>query len=226
MGIPKLYKKFLFYYKKHGLKKLILFSLIKFWRRIDNKEIMFLFDLDSMNIKTDECFPPISVEAYESLRKVPEEDMKQLIQLKSEEILKTFLESFFKRGATLWLAKLEDKIVGLEWTLVGGFDGFYSMPMTLKDAIVLALEVFPEFRGKGIAATMRWLIYERLKKCGVSRIFAKVHISNIPELRSLAKTGNIKIGTVRTLNLFSKHITIWDKKTLGRAILTPHHMKK
>ena len=94
-------------------------------------------------------YPMFLSKSYEVPESIPKADKDQLIRLKSEEILDSHLHHFFKKGATLWIAKIDQQIVGLCWTLIGGFDGFYSMPMTSRDAIYLAAEVFPEFRGQG-----------------------------------------------------------------------------
>jgi RimJ/RimL family protein N-acetyltransferase len=172
---------------------------------------MFVFDLDSMPLESRlVCLPNAFVKSYETLEGIPRADKDQLIRLKSKEILDSHLHHFFEKGATLWIAKIDQKIVGLCWTLIGGFDGFYSIPMTSRDAIYLAAEVFPEFRGQGIATAIRLLVYSQLRQQGVSRVFAKVHVANVPSLKSLTKTGNQQIGIVRTFRIFGKHITIWE----------------
>ena len=186
-------------------------GLRKLWRKINNKEVMFVFDLDSMPLESrSRCLPNVFVKSYQTLESIPKDDKDQLIRLKSEDILDSFLHHFFEKGATLWIAKIDQQIVGLCWTLIGGFDGFYSMPMTSRDAIYLAAEVFPEFRGQAIASALRLLIYSQLRQHGVARVFVKSHVANISSLRSVAKTNNQRIGIVRTFRIFGKHITIWE----------------
>jgi hypothetical protein len=186
-------------------------GMSKLWRKINNKEVMFVFDLDSMPLKSRlQCLPDVYVKSHESLESIPKEDRQQLVQSKSEEILDSFLDHFFKKGATLWIAKIDKKIVGLCWTLIGGFDGFYSMPMTSKDAIYLAAEVFTEFRGQAIATATRLLVYTQLRQQGVARVYTKSHVANVSSLKSIGKTANKQIGKVRTIKIFGRHITIWE----------------
>jgi len=83
------------------------------------------------------------------------------------------------------------------------------MPMTSRDAIYLSVEVFPEFRGQAIASAMRLLVYSQLRQCGVSRVYAKVHSKDTSSLKSIAKTGNQQIGSVRTFTIFNRYVTIW-----------------
>jgi hypothetical protein len=203
------YKKVLWYIKKHGLKSLILLSLTRLWETIDNKEVVFLSDLNSMALEMAKDRPSLSVQAYKTPESIPKEDMDQLIRLKSKDILNSILQHLFEKGATLWIAKVEDRVVGLTWTLIGGFDGFYSVPIPSMDAIWFAQEVFSEARGQGIAGAMRGLIFKHLAQQGVSRIYAKVHYSNVSQLRSMDRTGNIRIGMVRTFKVLNRLITIW-----------------
>lgn len=171
---------------------------------------MFVFHLDTMPLKSRiESLPNVFVRSYESPEGIPREDRDQLIRLKSEEILDSFLHRFFEKGATLWIFKIDQEIVGMCWTLIGGFDGFYSMPITSRDAIYLAAEVFTEFRGQSIATAARLLVYSQLRQDGVSRVFTKSHVANVSSLRSIAKTDNQQVGIVRTLKIFSRNITIW-----------------
>jgi GNAT superfamily N-acetyltransferase len=210
MTLASLFKRFLWYKQKHGLKRLIWLSLKRLWEKINNKEVMFLFNLDSIPIETVEDLRSICVQSHRVLESIPKGDIDQLIRLKGKDILNPFLQHFFQRGATLWIAKMDEKVVGYDWTLVGGFDGFYSMPMTAKDAIILAVEVFPEFRGQCIASAMRLLSFAELRQNGVSRVFAKVHVANVSGLKSMVKNGSQEIGKVRTFKILAKHITIWD----------------
>ena len=172
---------------------------------------MLVFDLETMPLECKlKYLPNVFVQSYEVPESIPKADKDQLIRLKSEEILDSHLHHFFKKGATLWIAKIDQQIVGLCWTLIGGFDGFYSMPMTSRDAIYLAAEVFPEFRGQAIASALRLLIYSQLRQHGVARVFVKLHVANVSSLRSVAKTNNQRIGIVRTFRIFGKYITIWE----------------
>lgn len=212
MNLKTLHKILLWYLKKHGLMRLIKLFFIKGWRRINNKESVFFFDLDTVNVGSIDVSEKLTVVSHDTAETISPENMKQLIQLKSKEILLPFLDSFFHRGATLWLAKIDDKVAGLQWTIIGGFDGFYSFPMSNRDAIVLAVEVFQDYRGHSIWPAIMQLVCCSLKTAGISRIYLKVHVGNAPMQRSIRKTISKRIGTVREIHLFNKFIVIWDEK--------------
>ena len=212
MNLKSIYKQLLFYLKKHGLRKLIGVALIKFWRNhINLKEVVFFYDLDTWN--NDGSFSDhLFVESYDTMASISQENMEQLVRLKNKEIVVSFLDSFFRRGATLWLAKTNKTIVGLQWTLIGGFNGFYSLPISSRDAIILAVEIFPAFRGQAIYSDMTHNLLLKLKEMKISRVYFKVHVTNKSMLRGVSKINSKRVGIVRSFSLFNRHITIWDKK--------------
>ena len=195
--------------------KLIKLFLIKFWQNhINNKEIMFFYDLDTMDPKTFKVTQNLTMNYYYSLESIPNKVLEQLILLKGKDNLLSFLNKFFNRSGILWLAMLNEKLVGLRLTFKGGFNGFYSIPISLKDVTLVAAEVFPKFRRHGLYADMSYLLFTELKNMGVSRAYLKVHIKNNPMLRAVSKMNFQRMGIVHTIQLFNRYITIWDKKSV------------
>ena len=203
------------YIKKHGLLRFIILSFVKLWRHINNEESVYVFDLYFPNILHKFLHTTkVSLRSYDSLASIPAADIDQLIKLKSEAVLYRFLNSFFNRNAKFWIVKKENNVVGVHWTLLGGFNGFYSLPISKRDAIILAVEVFPAFRGQNLWPQILNDTVSALKKEGISRVYIKVGIWNNPMLRSMKKIIGSRIGTVRTFHVFNRHITIWDQKSL------------
>lgn len=95
-------------------------------------------------------------------------------------------------------------MVGNQWSLVRGFNGFYSLPITTKDAIIFATEVYQDFRGHGINPALTEIIFSKLRNDGIYHIYINVHLSNETQLRSLKKTNFERIGIVRNIKLFNK----------------------
>jgi RimJ/RimL family protein N-acetyltransferase len=209
-----LYNVFIWYLKKHGFMRLAKLACIKAWNHyFDNREVVFFFDLCREDLDTAGNEKGLYVQAYKTADFIPHGDMDQLIQIKGEAVLSRFLVKWFGRGATLWLAKLDGKVVGLQWTLIGGFGGFYSVPISSIEAILFIVEVFPNFRGLNINSRMTRLTLTKLRDEGVSRVYCKVHRANTSSLRSFDKTGAKRIGTVRTISMFNRCVNIWDKKS-------------
>jgi len=160
----------------------------------------------------------LTVKRYDAIDDIPEEEMAQLVQLKGKDLLSRFLRSFFERGAHLWIAKLGTEVVGVQWTLVAGFNGFYSMPISKNEIIICAVEVFPSFRGRGIWPAMISLVNAYLEKQGFVRSYVKIKLWNKASLRSIGKTNARRIGTVRTLRVWNKYVSVWDRISLGRVL--------
>ena len=216
MKIKTVYRQYKYYLEKHGVKHLLVLAIMKFWQKyVDTREVVFLYDLDKMDDRNDIRNFNLSVRYYNSISEIPNKDIEQLINLKCEDVIVPYLNSFSCRGVTLALASIDETVVALQWHLIGGFDGFYSLPMTRRDVIFLSAEVFPEYRGRSICPEMIRVITSTLRKENVSRIYLKVHVSNTSSLRTVVKPGGVqRLGVVRTYSIFGRYITIWDKKSM------------
>lgn len=213
MGIDSFVRRVRWYRNKHGWVKLIELAAMSIWRHINKQEYMYFLDLNTLErdhtLNTDN----ITVACYKKESDIPITDMEQLIGLKSNEILLSFLHRYFSRGATLWLAKKSGEIVSLIWSLNGGFNGFYTgLPMGPNDSTIIAGETFPEFRGRNYFAVMIMLICENLKAAGMSRAYVVAHISNKASQRALSKILK-RIGAARHFHINHWHIVIWDEKS-------------
>lgn len=214
MGITSFIRRVQYYHNKHGWAKLIKLAPIKAWDRINKKEYMYLLDLHTLENDNSLTQDGVVVECYNKVSDIPAKDMEQLINLKSKEILFPFLNNFFNRGATLWLAKKDLSIVSLIWSLNGGFNGFWmGMPMWPNDAIIFAGETFPEFRGRNYFAIMIILICKKLRLAGISRAYGAAHLNNKASQKAQSRIWK-RIGAVRYFNLTKWHIVIWDKSSL------------
>ena len=215
MSIRSIYLKYLFYYKKHGLLKLFRLACARIWRKLfQNRWVMFYFDCTE-SLANDFNFPEnLIVERYYKMEDIPKKDMERLIMIKGKEIVFPFFKKYFRLGAILWLAKLNGEVVGLNWSVIGGFEGFHCFPMTSKDAVILASEVFPNYRGRGINPAMNKRIVFELKKEGITRVFINCEVWNKANLRSIPKVGFKKLGILHTLRIPGGYITFWYKRSL------------
>ena len=209
-------RKFSWYYNKHGLLILIARGFRnRLWRRfINSREVVFVAELQNLNTIKYSCPDNLIVEPYNVVKDIPQKLIKQLLDIECEEILFPFLEKNFRLGATFWLGRIDNKVVGYQWSLIGGFNGFYSLPVKPDEAIIFSTQIFPEVRGKQINPALTEMIFKKLKHIGLTRVYIKVNVWNKANLRSLSKTNCRSLGTVRTIKLFNKYITIWDKKSI------------
>lgn len=206
------------YRQKHGVPRFVSLALRKLtYRWVIRSEYLFGIDLLGETFSVVQRFDPIVVESYSSMETISSDDLQQLSILKGRAIALPFLEDFFARGARLWLGKDKEKIVGLKWTLRGGFSGFYSMPISNTDVISVAEEVFQEFRGEGLWQRFTAGVLPVLKAEGVSRVYFKVHCRNRSMLKAVKKAGIPMLGRVITLSFPGCYLTVWDKRFLKRG---------
>jgi len=178
-----------------------------------------MFYLDCSDVSSNECQSDnnFKVERYEKIEDIPQKYLDRFYHLKGgKKIIQPFLEKFFEWEAVLWLALLNDEVVGYHWSINEGFEGFYDLPMTGKDSVLVASEVFPDYRGRGINPRMINHIALELKKEGITRLFIGSKIWNRAQLRSISKTNFHKLGTARTLRIFGRFITVWQRQELKR----------
>jgi len=214
MRIDSFIRKIKWYHNKHGWAKLVSLAAMNIRDRMNKKEYMYCLDLNTLEFDNTIKKSGVTVESFNKELDIPANDMEQLITLKSKEILLPFLNKFFNRGATIWLAKKDGCIVGLVWSLNGGFNGFWmGMPICPHDTIMIAGETFPEFRGRNYFAIMIILICEKLKLTGTSRAYGASHINNMASQKAQSKIWK-RVGAVRYCQLRNWHIAVWDKKLL------------
>lgn len=206
------------YLRKHGFLGAIRIAAYRFLRIFSNKEAVFVYDLQEYQLDGWEGLTHLTIKRYGAIDDIPENEMVQLVQLKGKDLLVRFLHKFFEKGAELWIAKLESEVVGVQWTIVAGFNGFYSMPILQNETIICAVEVFPAFRGRGIWPAMMSLVNSYHKKQGIARSYVKIKLWNKPSLKSIAKTNARRIGTVRTLRVWNKYVSVWERISLGGTL--------
>ena len=215
MKIRSFIKKIQWYHNKYGgWGNLIMRVAVKGWSIIDKKEYIYLLDFNTLEVGNTLKHDGIVVESYYKISDIPANDMAQLIKLKSKEILLPFLNSFFNRSARLWIAKKDDGIASVIWTLNGGFNGFYmGIPICPNETIFLAGETFSEFRGHNYLAIVMILICEILKQSGIIRAYSGAHMKNKASQKAQSKIFK-RIGAVRYFQLHNWQFVIWDKKYL------------
>lgn len=151
-------------------------------------------------------------QTFRTRAEVSDEAVGELRKYKSERALNQFLDRWFARGGTLWLYFLDRDAVGVQWTIPRGFDGFYSLPLTEKEFIIVAVEVFPPFRGRGLYPRMASHLCSCLALAGYGRAYLKVAASNEPMVRSMSKLPTEPLGRVYTRRLPGKWLTIWSQE--------------
>jgi hypothetical protein len=171
-------------------------------------EILYFIDLVNTAPVGDDASDRFAV--FQNRAEVSDELITQLRRYKSERALTLFFNQWFSRGATLRLYVINQNVVGAQWTIPRGFGGFYSVPIGPGEIIIVAGEVFPPFRGKGLYPYMARRLYSELRTAGYRRAYLKVAASNLAMVRSMSGTAAVRLGRVYTRRLAGKWLTIWS----------------
>lgn len=201
----------IFYIRKQGIQRCLKIGLKRLWTgRVGQWEWLYLADLTDI-APPNQNPSDLELVRYSDEREASAALLSSLCKYKSRRGASIFLSRWFSRGATLWVSKVADDLVGLQWSLEGGINGFYSLPIQAREVIIVAVEVFPPFKGKGLYPRMLSQLFLQLKGSGHRRAYIKVANSNRPMQRSMSKTVCRRIGRVYTFKVLSRWLTIWDK---------------
>jgi hypothetical protein len=201
---------YFFYIRKKGLMGSAK-PVIARWlaRTFGQWERLYVIRLVNMNPRDDD--ESARIVAFQHRTAVTEQVITQIRKYKSEYGVAQFLDQWFSRGATLWLYFINEDVVGVQWTIPRGFDGFYSVPIGSGEIIIVAVEVFPPFRGRGVYPKMASRLHWELGRAGYTCAYLKVATSNRPMLRSMSKISAESLGEVYTRRLGQKWLTIWGR---------------
>jgi RimJ/RimL family protein N-acetyltransferase len=76
----------------------------------------------------------------------------------------------------------------------------------------MCVEVFPQYRGRGINQLMTEAVLAMLAKEGMRRAFLDIHTANVPSIASFTRTSFRRLGVVRSWQVFGNAITVWYLK--------------
>jgi GNAT superfamily N-acetyltransferase len=198
-----------FYIRKKGLVASAK-SVIARWSAstFGRWEILYSIDLVNAAAVGDDTSARFAV--FQNRAEIGDELISELRRYKSEHAISHFFNRWFSRGATLWLYVINQNVVAVQWTLPRGFDGFYSVPISPAEIILVAAEVFPPFRGKGHFPRMLSRLFSELRTAGYRRAYLKVAPSNRAAQRGMSKTCAVRVGRVYTWRLAGMWGTIWS----------------
>jgi len=200
-----------FYLRKHGAFGLCWIALGRAWTKVfGQKEWLYVMDLANAEGSPGKDLDGLVLCGFRSEGELDARVRGGMLRFKSDLGLQRFLERWFGRGATLWVAERNGEVLGVQWTLERGIGGFYSVPVLKGEVVIVAVEVFPAYRGQGIYPWMAKALLPELRKLGYKRAYLKVAARNYPMLRSMAKTPYEKVAKVYTRGWAGKSLTVWD----------------
>jgi ribosomal protein S18 acetylase RimI-like enzyme len=184
--------------------------------------------LAELSSSPDPAVPALEVRSFDSLDGIPPAITEDLFSKGtiddrkpvSREMVSDFLRWLFSRGAIFWVGREDGQFVGYLWSLRGSPDTprYHFFPLGTDDAVFLAHEIFPPYRGRGLNRQMTQRVLGEMKARGVERVFVDVLLTNERSLQSFAKTSFRPVGQAHMKDFKKGQVVVWRKR---RASVPP-----
>jgi len=198
------------YYKKHGLKKAILYFFLKLSRiGCNNKYVIFGVNLRSFFYDTAINPKWFEINCKRSMLELKDDEIKQIYNARDSRMVDLQFKERFSKGAWLWLVKYNKVTAGFVWTLREQPIEPYFMPLRNDDIHLFDNEIFSQFRGQGVNSVLIDNVLLSLKNQGMARAYIETRWWNTQEISSLAKTGFKRIGVARKYRILGKTTILW-----------------
>ena len=182
------------YLRKHGLKKTASRFLTQVKRQIlVNREVVFWLDLSTWSPEARSA-DGYSVVSIERTADIPEAFRALLAQEYPAELQERDNRRRLGEGATLWCLRRSTEFIGFTWTVPGKTLKPYYFPLTPRDVHIIANFIFPAYRGQRLNSVLMQHVLHALKTAGAQRAYIETAEWNEAELRSLDRSGFIRLG--------------------------------
>lgn len=210
MSISNSISRLVEYYKRHGFAATVQRAGLGARRALfAGRMVVFYCDLDPQKLKSVNLPTPFSVERIGSLAELSAEHFQQITSFWNPTLAQQNIRERFEKGASLWLVRAEDQLVGFGWTLGGKSIDLYYFPLGQKDVQLFDFYVFPRFRGRALHWLLTSHILNTLATEGWSRAFADTGEWNQAQLASFKMTAFRPLGSVRKFCVFGRVVTCW-----------------
>jgi hypothetical protein len=210
MPAQDLFARLVHYYKREGPRATAKRALVDFRRVLSgNRLVLFYCDLSLFQATGLGGVRVGRVERKLALAELDVQDLKRIVSVWEPRIIRRHMAERFASGASLWLLKLDDKLAGYGWTLVGQTIEPHFFPLGSNDVHLFDFFVFPECRGQRLNVSLVHGILATLAAEKRGRAFIEVAAWNTPQLRSLSRMAFQKLGGARKFCVLGKPFVYW-----------------
>jgi ribosomal protein S18 acetylase RimI-like enzyme len=172
--------------------------------------VIFFCDLRASVPLAFEAANNATVERKNVESEVDANDMLQITSIGNSTIARRRFSQRFAQGASLWLFKVDGKLAGFGWTLVGRTVEPHFFPLGSDDAHLFDFYVVPQYRGQRINPRLVNHILKSLSREMRPRAFIEAAEWNSPQLSSLKRTPFVALGLASKFRLFGKTLVLWS----------------
>jgi hypothetical protein len=221
MSISRSISRFTAYYTRHGFQATIRRAGVALKRGLfASRMVVFYCDLPGRTVRPVNVPSSMRVDRLRSEAELSQAELQEITSFWNPKQARRNIEERFRKGASLWLIKSEDKVAGYGWTLQGCTIAEYYFPMGLKDVQLFDFYVFPKFRGRALHWLLTAYILQTLASEGAARAFADTGEWNQAQLASFKMTPFRRLGMVRSFTIFGHTFVSWgETKTVEQLEL-------
>jgi len=204
--------RFIRYYRRRGVGSTIRRAFEKTGELLSQKpEILLFVDLVTRGRKR--CILPdnFTIDCLGSKEEISRQDLNALFEHVGEKIVSYHMKERFRKGACLWLVKVDGSPAGYIWSVNGRTIRPHYFPLADKDVHLFDNFIFEELRGRRINPVLVNFVLGELQSKGLVRAFIETNVTNAREIRSLAKTDFQKFGLGRKYHIGERSLVIWSK---------------
>ena len=208
------------YSTRYGLRATVRRSLLAVKRAgCSNRMVLFYCELRKQ-ITGPADIPDLKVERKRTDSELSPTDLREILNAwNPRQAYRNMLERF-SQGASLWLIRSQNRLVGYGWSLQGTTIEPHYFPLGSQDVHLFDFYVFPQHRGRGLNPFLTMYILRSLASDGGGRAFIEAAEWNQAQLSSLEKTPFRCLGCATKWTIFQRTIVWWSRHESGEKIDT------
>lgn len=207
-------------YERHGILKSLGLAFRKIWQAVFGvDEIVYYLENRMVDSQLFNFPDQFRVDRYERSRDIPSDVRESMYEHRGGmALVEPVFNRLFHYGAHLWVAMLDNSMVGSIWTIRGGIRRKLEIPIPQEDVFLIASEIYPEFRGKRLNVfMMNWIIRDLVRR-GERRFYIASEAGNTAQISSLSRSMFKPFCRVRRLELLGRRVTIWSPFPVQRIL--------
>jgi GNAT superfamily N-acetyltransferase len=198
------------YSRRHGFRATIDRAWLACRRLPRGKQlVLFYCDLTRLPATPIDHVAPGRVDRICEESRLNAQDLAQIAEIGYAKGIRRQLSERFARGASLWLFKSQETLMGYGWTISGNTMAPHFYPLGRDDVHLFDFFVMPQYRGLGINISLVNHVLTALASEGKSRAFIEAAEWNRAQLRSLSRMPFNMLGQASKCRVLGKTIVVW-----------------
>ena len=202
-------QRIVFFYRRRGLLATIKRFFTALYRSFYlGRMILYSCPMPSEGIGLSDKANKVDFERATSAH-LSKDDYVTVLYIGSIEERSRDIANRFELGSELWLAKVNGRVAGFGWTLVGKTVSPHYFTLGANEVHFFDFHVFQEFRGRGINIALIDKILTTLSTQPLSCAHIECAAWNTAQIRSLSKTPFHRQAEVIRIPFLGRSAIIW-----------------